>query len=121
EEVPVLLRPVTIRASKDREPKLASWERVDRALFEQLRILRRRVAADLRVPAYIVFGDATLRDLARHQPTTLEAMRTIHGIGDKKLAEFGRSFLAEIISYRAETAHPRGQVLLDSPHNHRTK
>lgn len=71
----------------------ASWEGVDKQLFEEFRKLRREMATERRVPPYVIFSDATLRELARHRPTTLAKMRSIHGIGDTKLRDFGQQFL----------------------------
>ncbi len=65
-------------------------------LFERLRSLRKRLADERQVPAYIVFGDTTLRLMARDMPTTMEAMGRISGVGEKKLVEFGALFLEEI-------------------------
>jgi ATP-dependent DNA helicase RecQ len=76
-----------------------SWEGVDRDLFEALRRYRRRKADERSVPPFIVFSDATLRDLARHRPSTLHQLSGIHGIGEKKLAEYGAELLAEINQY----------------------
>jgi ATP-dependent DNA helicase RecQ len=73
-----------------------SWEGVDRELFDVLRAFRRRTSQERGVPPYIVFSDATLRDLARHRPTTRDELLTIHGIGAKKVAEYGDDLLAEI-------------------------
>lgn len=74
----------------------ASWEGVDRSLFEHLRSVRRRLAAERGVPAYVVFGDASLRDMARSKPLTREAFLEIKGVGDRKLADFGEVFLEAI-------------------------
>jgi len=71
----------------------------DEILFERLRTLRRKLADERGVPAYIVFGDATLRAMARYYPESAEAMTGIPGVGDKKRAEFGSLFAAEIASY----------------------
>jgi ATP-dependent DNA helicase RecQ len=71
----------------------------DDLLFERLRALRRKLADEKGVPAYIIFGDATLRAMARHYPETAEAMTGIPGVGDKKRAEFGAMFAAEIASF----------------------
>jgi ATP-dependent DNA helicase RecQ len=78
---------------------LESWEGVDRDLFERLRAFRRRKADERGVPPFIIFSDATLRDLARQRPTTLALLAGVHGIGEKKLAEYGADLLAEISSY----------------------
>ena len=71
----------------------------DEILFERLRALRKKLADERRVPAYIVFGDTTLRAMARHYPTSLDAMETIPGMGEKKRAEFGEIFAEEIASF----------------------
>ena len=71
----------------------------DEILFDRLRTLRKRLADERRVPAYIVFGDATLRQMAREYPTRLEAMEGITGVGEKKRAEFGATFAAAIAEF----------------------
>ena len=68
----------------------------DEILFEHLRALRKRLADERKVPAYIVFGDATLCQMAREYPTDLPAMQGITGLGEKKRAEFGGIFAAAI-------------------------
>ncbi len=69
---------------------------VEERLFEALRALRREIAEELGVPAFVVFADTTLRELARTRPGTREAMRSIRGIGSTKLARFGDQFLQAI-------------------------
>jgi len=76
-----------------------SWEGVDPALFEILRQLRRELAKQRAVPAYIVFTDATLRDLARKRPLTQDALLLVSGIGMKKLEQYGEELLSEIRKY----------------------
>jgi ATP-dependent DNA helicase RecQ len=71
----------------------------DEALFDLLRALRRRIADELGVPAYIVFGDVTLREMARDAPVTPAALSEITGVGAKKLEQFGDRFLAAIRHY----------------------
>ncbi|MCH8006994.1 MAG: DNA helicase RecQ [Planctomycetes bacterium] len=78
-----------------------SWEGVDRELFERLRALRRRLAGERGVPAYVIFGDATLRELAHLRPTTLEVMADVRGVGSKKLADLGPVFTEAIRSFLA--------------------
>ena len=65
------------------------WAGVNRDLFEELRGMRGRLAIQKHVPPYIIFGDATLRDLARHRPTKRASLIAIHGIGARKQQEFG--------------------------------
>jgi ATP-dependent DNA helicase RecQ len=76
-----------------------SWEGVDRGLFETLRKLRREIADDRGVPPFVVFSDATLRDLARVRPGSKSALLRVRGIGEKKSADLGERFLAELASY----------------------
>jgi ATP-dependent DNA helicase RecQ len=67
---------------------------VDPALFERLRAVRKDLAAARGIPPYLVFSDATLREMAARRPQTLVALREVKGVGDRKLAEFGEAFLA---------------------------
>ena len=71
----------------------------DDALFEQLRALRRRLADEEGVPAFVVFGDATLRGLAEAKPITPEAMLRVSGVGPAKLERYGEAFLTVIREY----------------------
>lgn len=68
----------------------------DEALFDRLRRLRKRLADERGVPAYVVFGDATLRFIAREYPESADALRGISGVGEKKAAEFGELFATEV-------------------------
>jgi ATP-dependent DNA helicase RecQ len=65
----------------------------DDALFEELRALRRQIADREHVPAYVIFHDATLREMAETRPTTLEALLEVNGVGEKKLEKYGEEFL----------------------------
>jgi ATP-dependent DNA helicase RecQ len=71
----------------------------DEALFDTLRDLRREIADGLGVPAYIVFGDVTLRQMAREYPTDERQLRNISGVGEQKLERFGADFLDAIVKY----------------------
>lgn len=68
----------------------------DDDLFEKLRQLRRQLADERNVPAYIIFSDAALREMALQKPTTDAALLEISGVGEKKLADFGEVFLTLI-------------------------
>src|SRR5260370_18010644 len=86
-----LMQPVR-RKKGEKAPKskadTASWEGVDEELFEVLRGLRRKLAEERQVPPYIIFSDATLRELARVRPSTLEKMRLVYGVGEAKPRDF---------------------------------
>jgi ATP-dependent DNA helicase RecQ len=73
-----------------------SWAGVDRDLFERLRALRLRVARERGVPPYVIFHDATLRELAKLKPRSLDDLRHIYGVGARKSEDYGRLLLAEI-------------------------
>ena len=70
----------------------------DRGLFEALREWRAGVAKELGVPAYIVFGDATLRALAEHKPASLADLDGVTGIGAKKREAYGAAVLEVVAS-----------------------
>lgn len=82
----------------------------DEALFEKLRQLRREIADSLEVPAYIVFGDGTLREMARDYPTNEKELGGISGVGERKLDQFGAQFMDCIVKHLRE--NPR-QTFLD--------
>jgi len=68
----------------------------EQALFEQMRELRRSIAEERNVPAFVIFSDRTLRELARARPTTRPAMLAVKGVGPAKYADFGEQFQALI-------------------------
>ncbi len=71
----------------------------DEELFDRLRHLRKALADERDVPAYIVFSDVSLRQMARHYPADDEEFARISGVGEKKLREFGAVFLGEIADH----------------------
>ena len=74
----------------------------DSGLFEKLRALRRRIASEKRLPPYVVFGDATLQQMAYYIPQSEESMSRISGVGAVKLQQYGDDFLAVICEYARE-------------------
>ncbi|GAC1624429.1 MAG: DNA helicase RecQ [Nevskia sp.] len=70
------------------------------ALFEQLRSLRKQLADSQGVPPYVVFSDASLRQMADRQPTTSAAFMEISGVGGRKLAQYGAAFTSAIREFR---------------------
>lgn len=69
---------------------------VDASLFEQLRATRKRLADERGVPAYVVFSDATLLQMAAHKPRTSGELAQISGVGPTKLSRYGEEFLDTI-------------------------
>jgi ATP-dependent DNA helicase RecQ len=91
-----LTKPVTAPESKvHRAGEIAC----DEVLFDRLRKLRKRLADERNVPAYIVFSDVALRQMARDYPDSEREFARISGVGEKKLREFGNVFLAEIAAF----------------------
>ena len=66
--------------------------------FKKLREWRKRKATELDLPAFVIFGDKTLRELSQKNPQTLSDLTEIYGIGDQKLEKFGKELLAELRS-----------------------
>ena len=77
---------------------------VDERLFESLRKLRRQMAQERDVPPYILFNDRSLAHMAAHKPTTNTAFLAIKGVGEKKAADLGPSFMQVIKDHMV--AHP---------------
>jgi len=100
-------RPVKLVEAQKTKPartrlEEASWQNVDEELFEKLRELRREIAAERGVAAFIILHDSTLRELARIQPTTLEMLRSVRGIGERKIEDFGVRFLERIAVHKGD-------------------
>jgi ATP-dependent DNA helicase RecQ len=85
-------KPEPGKARRRSRVEAASWEGVDRDLFERLRALRLSIARSRGVPPYVIFHDTTLRELARLRPATREALGHVYGIGARKAEE-----LAEVV------------------------
>ena len=69
-------------------------------LFESLRVLRKRLADDRQVPAYVVFSDASLREMASTMPSDAQEFLAINGVGAAKLETYGEVFLEAIAAWR---------------------
>jgi ATP-dependent DNA helicase RecQ len=93
-----LLQPKTKPVKTARAAEV-SWAGVDLGLFEHLRGVRRELAHARGMPAFVIFGDATLREMARLRPGSREALRRVRGVGDQKLRDFASRFLTEISAY----------------------
>ena len=75
------------------DPELAD---ADRVLFEELRVLRKEIADRQRVPAYIVFNDRVLREMAVRRPASPDALLQVPGVGPAKLERYGDAFIEAI-------------------------
>lgn len=91
---PVQLATLTQR--ENQKVKTAASKSSKKGLFEKLRVLRYQIAKEQGVPAYVVFGDASLKDMEAKKPQSMEEFATISGVGEAKLEKYGEAFLKEI-------------------------
>lgn len=97
EEKVSLRRDIKIVAATPRRANLGQHiEEEDQGLWNALRSCRKRLAEEQGVPPYVIFHDATLREMLEFRPLTAEQLRSITGVGDSKLKRFGDEFLAVI-------------------------
>ena len=92
---------ILARLPKERKdlPKARSAKPTAGGLFEELRKLRRKIADEQHVPAYVIFSDATLADMARLRPTTYKQFLAVKGVGQIKARQYGAQFLECIRIY----------------------
>ena len=107
---PIILTKPFETPKKVRLPRAGEIE-CDEELFDRLRALRRRIADERDVPAYIIFSDATLREMARACPQNKDEFAQIGGVGQQKVKVFAEPFLAEIKRYLGTN----GAVVTSSP------
>lgn len=88
-------------------------------LFEALRKLRKQIADAEKLPAYIIFNDATLREMATEKPLTEEEMLAISGVGQHKFEKYGQQFMSVIheVSYGITSVKPAKLNTLDETLN----
>lgn len=101
-EETVVMKQARPKEEPARKPKRTTQqETVDGALLAALKALRRKIADDKGVPAYVVFSDATLVDMCKRRPTTRREMLEVSGVGAVKLDQYGDRFLHVLTSYCA--------------------
>jgi len=82
-----------------RKTTISTDEDYCQELFEELRELRKRLAKENSVPAFVIFSDRTIHDMCRQFPTTTSKMGDISGIGKKKLRDYGKPFMEVIYAF----------------------
>ncbi len=103
-----LYRPDAARTRKERVPAATAIPLADdaQALLAALKKLRLRIAAQRRLPAYLIFSDKTLTEMARHAPRNLHEFAMVSGVGSSKLRDFGQLFVDAIAGHlTAASAH----------------
>ncbi len=113
-EATVTLRRDTIAAAAERAAVRTQVADEDAGLLSLLKARRRALAEAQNVPAYVVFPDRTLIEMAERKPATPDQMAGITGVGAKKLESYGAAFL-EVITGAAETLHPARMRLAGRP------
>ncbi len=88
---------------------------LEEGLFQRLRSLRKTLADEQNVPPYVIFGDSSLRDMARLQPQTAQAFSNVFGVGSRKLARYGIQFLSLIHTFRTEQGLPNAELASSMP------
>jgi len=110
-EQSIELRKDLMAKATERRPAVKALVSEEHApMLSALKAKRRALAEAARVPAYVIFPDRTLIEMAETRPATLDAMARISGIGAKKLERYGADFLA-VLNESAEDLHPRRRKL----------
>ena len=91
---------VKVRKKNTVKPKFVREKTADSNLFELLRQCRMKIAQQKRVPAFMIFTDASLRDMTVKQPTTEKEFLTVSGVGSAKMKAYGKEFMNVIKQYK---------------------
>ena len=92
---------LVVKRKKVRASGAAALSAAGESLFDALRQRRREIADEHNLPAYVIFHDATLAEMAEHRPMTADELLRINGVGAAKLARYGAAFL-EVIRAAAD-------------------
>ncbi|WP_282124370.1 DNA helicase RecQ [Algibacter mikhailovii] len=96
---PVHIIQPTLKDRVKRKTKSKSAKKTAKGLFERLRQLRYKLALEEDIPAYLVFSDATLKEIERERPMSAADFLTISGVGQRKLEVYGEAFIAEVMDF----------------------
>ena len=89
----ILLRSDPLTPRERRRKEAPSLDEATDRILATLKRKRRELAQEEGVPAYVIFADRTLIDMAEKRPATLDEMLRVHGVGERKLARYGDAFL----------------------------
>ena len=99
DETQIYVNKLTEDPVKEKHPSVISSDDYDDGLFNHLKKVRLDLSKKRNVPPFIIFSDASLKDMATYKPTTEESFLKIKGVGDKKLMQYGDIFIDEIRTY----------------------
>jgi len=110
EVIPMLAKPLVAKKKKEirvkqKEKRDKDWAEVDEGLFELLRRKRAELAQKRGVPAYVIFGDRSLKDMAARKPLTREDFAVVFGVGEHKLKAYSEAFINVIKQHTAMKAN----------------
>jgi len=108
-EVVNLTRPIEYKEQVKVQKEIKAKKPKKDTLFERLRKLRQEIALAENIPAYLVFSDATLKEMERARPMCESDFIDISGVGQRKLEVYGEDFIAEIVSFSNEKISTRKQ------------
>ncbi len=89
----------TVKAERKQRAAQTELQGTDAELFVALRTLRAEIAREQNVPAYVIFHDSTLRQMATDKPRSLKAFAKLSGVGQRKLSSYGQVFMDVILQY----------------------
>ena len=99
-QTPLQINKVNIKIARPQRENIPILNKeYDHVLFEKLRKIRTQESSKLKVPAYIIFGDKALQEMATHFPQTHSAFLEINGVGNQKLSQFGEQFMSVICNH----------------------
>lgn len=104
-------------SDKKEKTKKISSASPDEELFNHLRRIRRDFAVEENVPAYVIFSDATLDEMAKQKPMTERDLLLVSGVGEHKLLKYGQAFLNAIIDFAPTSSKKtKGDTYLETLH-----
>ena len=97
-----LTKPIAFKEQAVVQKEIKATKAKKDTLFERLRKLRYKISLEENIPAYLVFSDATLKEMERARPMSQSDFLEISGVGQRKLEVYGDEFIGEIISFMGE-------------------
>ncbi|MDT0678076.1 DNA helicase RecQ [Autumnicola musiva] len=85
-----------------RKESTETYGKHDNSLFEKLRQLRLEIAKEEEIPAYLIFNDASLKEMEKERPMSDEEFMQINGVGRRKMQDYGYRFIKEIIAFNKD-------------------
>lgn len=108
-----LTQPIA-KADIEKKPTKATTKIKENSLFERLRKLRYDIAKEENVPAYVIFNDATLREIERERPQTDTDFLAISGVGQRKLEVYGEEFMQEIRNFNQDKKRTKKDTYIET-------